>query len=40
VLHSARKIYQAAGFTLVHEGTEQEPFGENVGMPQVWEMEL
>jgi DNA-binding MarR family transcriptional regulator/N-acetylglutamate synthase-like GNAT family acetyltransferase len=40
VLHSARKIYQAAGFKLVREGTEQEPFGENVGMPQVWEMEL
>jgi DNA-binding MarR family transcriptional regulator/N-acetylglutamate synthase-like GNAT family acetyltransferase len=40
VLHSARKIYQVAGFKLVHEATEQEPFGENVGMPQVWEMEL
>jgi DNA-binding MarR family transcriptional regulator/N-acetylglutamate synthase-like GNAT family acetyltransferase len=40
LLHSARKIYQAAGFTLVHEGTEQEPFGEKVGMPQIWEMEL
>lgn len=40
VLHSARKIYQAAGFKLVHEGTEQEPFGENVGLPQVWELEL
>jgi DNA-binding MarR family transcriptional regulator/N-acetylglutamate synthase-like GNAT family acetyltransferase len=40
VLHSARKIYQAAGFKLVREGTEQEPFGDNVGMPQVWEMEL
>jgi hypothetical protein len=24
----------------VREGTEQEPFGDNVGMPQVWEMEL
>jgi DNA-binding MarR family transcriptional regulator/N-acetylglutamate synthase-like GNAT family acetyltransferase len=40
VLHSARKIYQAAGFKLVREGTEQEPFGDHVGMPQVWEMEL
>ena len=40
ILISARQIYQAAGFKLVHEGTEQEPFGDNVGMPQVWEIEL